>query len=76
MTRNETPRQRLTPEQLDRALHDLSQPMTVLLCTLEYGAELNSVEEMREAMRSALRECERLRTLMTAMRTKIHPCAG
>lgn len=60
-------RQGLTAEQLSAALHDLAQPMTVLLCTLEYAIELDSLDEMRTAIRSALRECERLRMWMTRL---------
>lgn len=60
-------RQGLTAEQLSVALHDLAQPMTVLLCTLEYAAEIESLEEIRVAIQSALRECERLRVWMLSM---------
>ncbi len=60
-------RQGLTAEQLSVALHDLAQPLTVLLCTLEYAIELDTLDEVRGAMRSALRECERLRMWMIHM---------
>jgi len=52
-------------------LHELSQPLTVLLCTLEFGADQRTVAEMRATMVSALVECERLRSIVNALRDRL-----
>jgi len=52
-------------------LHEMSQPLTVLLCTLEFGADLTTVAEMRTTMISALTECERLRSIVNLLREQL-----
>jgi hypothetical protein len=61
---------------LDAVVHELSQPVTVLLCTLEYGADLNSAAEMEAIMRAALLECERLRRTMIALQDLVRLAEG
>jgi hypothetical protein len=55
----------------DGRLHELSQPLTVLLCTLEHGRDLDTVTEMRPVVTGALRECERLRKTIAKMREDV-----
>jgi hypothetical protein len=57
--------------ELNECLHEASQPMTVLLCTLEYGASLDSVKEMRETMAISQEACERLRKTVLSMQGKV-----
>jgi hypothetical protein len=57
--------------ELNGSLHELSQPMTVLLCTLEYGAALDSLQEMRETMMISQEACERLRRAVVAMQSQV-----
>lgn len=52
-------------------LHELSQPLTVLLCTLEYGMDLTTVAEMRSIMAAAVLECERMKTIVSSLRDKL-----
>jgi len=49
----------------------MSQPMTVLLCTLSYGEGLDSVQEMREMFKASQDACERLRRNVTAMQAAV-----
>lgn len=56
---------------LNVSLHDLSQPLTVLLCTLEYGAGLESLSEMKEAIEISQEACERLRRTVVAMQLQV-----
>ncbi len=58
-------------ERLEERLHELSQPMTVLLCSLEYGLSLDSVAEVRPVMWGALVECERLRIAVLGMQQQV-----
>jgi signal transduction histidine kinase len=52
-------------------LHELSQPLTVLLCTLEFSADLRTVAEMRSIVTAALLECERMKRIVSALRDKL-----
>jgi hypothetical protein len=61
----------LSLRQLDVALHEMSQPITVLLCSLEFGADLESVSEMESVMRAALLECERLRRTVVQLQDRV-----
>jgi len=61
----------ISREPIDLVLHELSQPLTVLLCTLEAGCDLESVAELRSAMNAALVECERMRATVVAWRSKV-----
>lgn len=56
---------------LDESLHAMSQPMTVLLCALEYGASLDSVDEMRQMMMTSQQSCERLRASVFSMQAQL-----
>jgi len=57
--------------QLNEQLHAMSQPMTVLLCTLEYSASLDSVPELIETVKVSQEACERLRKSVAAMQTVV-----
>jgi len=57
--------------ELNGCLHELSQPMTVLLCTLDYGVGLESLTEMRETMAISQEACERLRLGVVAMQAQV-----
>lgn len=57
--------------ELNGSLHELSQPITVLLCTLEFGADLDSVDEIKQLLRVALEQSRRLRQTTIAMRTRM-----
>ena len=52
---------------LQSSLHELSQPMTVLLCTLEYGGSLESVAEVKEMLTVSQEACDRLRKIVVSM---------
>ena len=58
-------------QDLNKSLHEASQPMTVLLCTLEYGASLNSAEEMRETMMISQGACNRLQKIVLLMQQQV-----
>jgi len=58
-------------QSLNGSLHELSQPMTVLLCTLDYGASLDSLKEMKETMAISQEACERLRQTIVAMQMRV-----
>lgn len=60
-------RQESALREMNERLHELCQPMTVLLCTLELSAELDSMEEIGDATRVARDACERLRQTVAAM---------
>ena len=58
-------------KKLDESLHAMSQPMTVLLCALEYGAGLDSIEEMQQMMKTSQQSCKRLRASVLSMQTQL-----
>ena len=57
--------------ELDDLLHAMSQPITVLLCTLELGQVLNSVEQIKPLLVAGCGASERLREICLAMRTRL-----
>lgn len=59
--------------QITEALHELSQPLTVLLCSLDHGLSLDSPEEMKQAMRSALDASDRMRDTVRTMQCLLQP---
>jgi hypothetical protein len=56
---------------IDGALHGLCQPLTVLQCRLAMGEMIGGPDAMREAIREALLECERINGTIGAMRTML-----
>jgi hypothetical protein len=56
---------------IDGALHGLCQPLTVLQCRLAMGELIGGPDAMREAIREALLECERINGTIGAMRTML-----
>lgn len=46
-------------EALDKALHDMAQPLTALQCCLYLGTTEEHPAEMMKALREGLVECER-----------------
>jgi signal transduction histidine kinase len=59
-------------KQLSAKLHELCQPLTTLLCTLEMAALTDTQENYREAMETGLAECRRLVALVESMREILH----
>ncbi len=55
-------------EGMDRLLHELCQPLTVLQCRLAMGELSDEQSAMREAIGAALGECARLNHAVHAMR--------
>ena len=55
-------------EGIDRLLHGLCQPLTVLQCRLAIGELNGEPQAMREAIGAALGECVRLNDAVSAMR--------
>jgi hypothetical protein len=55
-------------ERMDRALHDLCQPLTTLQCGLEIAGQTGTPEAFREAVEVGLRECARLAQVVGSMR--------
>ena len=53
---------------IERQLHGLCQPLTVLQCRLAMGELNGEPEAMREAIGLALKECVRLNQAVGAMR--------
>ncbi len=63
------------------ALHDLCQPLTALECclyvsTMDIDGERPNVEDLREAIRAALVECERMMSRVRVMQEKLHEDDG
>jgi len=56
---------------MELGLHELSQPMTALLCLLEYGASLEASDEMKQVMTWSRDAIERLRVTVKAMQEKV-----
>ena len=56
------------------ALHDLSQPLTAMECRLYLGTmdPADTAEQLRETIREALAECERLMLRVRAMQARLH----
>lgn len=55
-------------EQIDRGLHGLCQPLTVLQCRLALGELSGEPVAMRDAIGEALKECARLNSAVQSMR--------
>jgi hypothetical protein len=55
-------------ERIDRALHGLCQPLTVLQCRLAMGDLIGEPDAMREAIREGLQECARMNQTVGTMR--------
>jgi hypothetical protein len=64
-----------SPEGLLRSmevgLHEMSQPMTALLCLLEYGSSLEVSDEMKQVMTWSTDAIERLRVTVIAMQQRV-----
>jgi hypothetical protein len=58
-------------EGIDRLLHELCQPLTVLQCRLAMGELDGRQEALREAITAGLGECTRLNDAVSAMRTMV-----
>jgi hypothetical protein len=56
---------------MEAGLHDLSQPMTALLCLLEYGSSLEASDEMKQVMSWSTDAMERLRVSVIAMQQSV-----
>lgn len=57
--------------QMDDALHNLCQPLTVLQCRLAMGELIGGPDAMREAIAEALVECTRINLAIGWMRETI-----
>lgn len=55
-------------KQMDRALHELCQPLTTLQCGLEVAEMTGTEEAFREAVEMGLTECARMGQLVGSMR--------
>ena len=55
-------------KQMDRALHELCQPLTTLQCGLEVAGMTGTPEAFREAVEMGLTECARLGQVVGSMR--------
>jgi signal transduction histidine kinase len=58
-------------QQLNASLHELSQPLTALLCLLELGSCSSTVSELERGMSAALEECNRLRKTVHEMQSYV-----
>jgi hypothetical protein len=58
-------------KRMEAGLHDLSQPMTALLCLLEYGSSLEASDEMKQVMSWSTDAMERLRVTVIAMQQQV-----
>jgi phosphoglycerate-specific signal transduction histidine kinase len=56
---------------LDKALHDLAQPLTTLQCRLYLGSTAEEPTEMVEALRESLVECERVMDRMRQLQDAV-----
>ena len=55
-------------EMLDTELHQLAQPLTALQCRLELGQIQGDPESLREAVRDALTEMQRVSEILARVR--------
>ena len=55
-------------KRMDRALHELCQPLTTLQCGLEIAGLTGTPEAFREAVEMGLTECARLAQVIGSMR--------
>jgi hypothetical protein len=56
---------------MNAGLHALSQPVTALLCLLEYGSGLEAGVEVKQVMQWSVEASERLRETVTAMQVMV-----
>ena len=56
---------------LEKALHDLCQPLTALQCRLFLGLQ-DAAAEKDTALREAMRQCDRTIELVRAMQVRMH----
>jgi hypothetical protein len=63
-------------EEIDRGLHGLCQPLTVLQCRLSLAESNGGQAAMQEAIREALGECARLNAGVGAMREMLQRAVG
>lgn len=57
--------------EIERLLHDLAQPLTLLQCRLELGRTSTSVTELQETIGEALGDSERLFAGLNKMRVDL-----
>lgn len=57
--------------EIERLLHDLAQPLTLLQCRLELGRTSNVVAELQETIGEALGDSERLFAGLNKMRVDL-----
>ena len=62
--------------EIERGLHGLCQPLTVLQCRLALGESTGEKTAMLNAIREALCECARLNAGVEAMRETLQRAAG
>ena len=54
--------------ELDKELHDLCQPLTVLQCRLEYGLMCGGEAELKDAVEGGLKDTNRMFERIREMR--------
>jgi hypothetical protein len=62
--------------EIDAWLHDLSQPMTVLLCLLEHGSELEGSDELKQMLALSVETAEKLRVIVSKMQSIVQTQRG
>lgn len=68
---DEKKQQKTLAEQMNEALHELSQPLTVLQCRLAMGELSGEQSAMREAIAEALLECTKINMAIALMRESL-----
>ena len=63
-------------EEIDRGLHGLCQPLTVLQCRLALGELSGEPVALRDAIGEALHECARLNAAVESMRQTLLKTTG
>ncbi len=58
-------------QQVNASLHELSQPLTVLLCALELGAGIDTMDELKQVMSGALDQCRRLQETVHTLQIQV-----
>jgi hypothetical protein len=56
---------------IEKLLHDLAQPLTLLQCRLELGRTSSSVTELQETIREAMGDSDRLFDGLNKMRVEL-----
>lgn len=62
-------------QRLNKALHDLCQPLTTLQCRLELAGIIGTEAAYREAVELGLDECLRLLNAVESMRSMVRAAA-